>query len=233
MTDFIEVYPNALSTEFCQSFITKFEQSDHKNQGRTGGGVDTKKKISQDIYLNQHVEFQQELSQITQVCTEHILNYVCKYYFTLISGISITLKHPKTQEPVLLTADNFDEIGRPNALNLVKYLFRLAPINAQKYARGKGNYSYWHSEIFPQMGNNDALHRTLLFLIYLNDVEDGGETDFYYQKKSIKPKAGTMIIAPCGFTHTHRGNTPLSSDKYVLTSWLAFNPAQQIYTPIK
>jgi hypothetical protein len=43
MTDFIEVYPNALSTEFCQSFITKFEQSDHKNQGRTGGGVDTKK----------------------------------------------------------------------------------------------------------------------------------------------------------------------------------------------
>jgi len=231
MTDFIESYPNALSTEFCQSFIKSFEQSPHKNQGRTGGGVDETKKISQDIYLNQHPEFQQQLGVITKACTETITDYVCKYYFSLISGISITLKHPVTQQPVILTKENFEEVGKPNAMNLIRYLFRLAPINAQKYQQGKGNYNYWHSEIYPQTGNNDALHRVLLFLIYLNDVEDGGETDFYYQDKSIKPKAGTMVIAPCGFTHTHRGNVPKSNDKYVLTSWVLFNPAQQIYTP--
>jgi hypothetical protein len=80
------------------------------------------------------------------------------------------------------------------------------------------------------LGENKALHRVLLFLIYLNDVEEGGETDFYYQDKSIKPKAGTMVIAPCGFTHTHRGNIPISSSKYVLASWVSFNPANQIYT---
>jgi len=233
MTDFIEIYPEALSPEFCEQFIAHFERSPHKNQGRTGGGVDASKKLSEDIYLNQHPEFQQELATITQACTDKVTEYVSKYFFTLISGISITLQHPETKEPVVLTADNFEELGKPNAFNLLRYLYRLAPINAQKYKQNEGNYQYWHSEIYPQLGHNDALHRSLLFLIYLNDVEEGGETDFYYQEKSIAPKAGTMIIAPCGFTHTHRGNIPRSNDKYVLTSWVMFNPAQQIYTQPK
>jgi len=231
MTDFIEIYPNALSKDFCQQFITSFEQSPYKNDGRTGGGVDASKKLSQDIYLNQHPEFQQQLNTITQACTNKVVEYMSKYFFSVISSISLVVEHPVTKKPVQLTEENFAEIGLPNILNLIKYLFRLAPINAQKYQKNEGNYRYWHSEIFPQTGANDALHRVLLFLIYLNDVEDGGETDFYYQEKSIKPKAGTMIIAPCGFTHTHRGNVPISSDKYVLTSWVLFNQAQQIYTP--
>jgi hypothetical protein len=229
MTDFIEVYPNVLSQEFCTNFIQRFEESPHKYQGRTGGGVDTSKKLSQDIYLNQHSEFQPALQEITRVCTEQVTEYVKKYFFSLISGISLTVQHPITKQPVQLTADNFDEIGKPNAMNLMRYLFRLAPINAQKYDQGEGNYGYWHSEIYPQAGSNDALHRIFLFIIYLNDVEQGGETDFYYQNKSVKPKAGSMVIAPCGFTHTHRGNIPISSDKYILTSWVQFNPAERIY----
>jgi len=231
MTDFIEIYPNTLTTDFCQQFISSFEQSPYKNEGRTGGGVDITKKVSEDIYLNQHPEFQQQLSIITQACTSKIIDYMSKYYFSLISSIALTVEHPVTKEPVKLTSENFEEIGKPNIVNLVKYLFRLSPMNAQKYHKNVGNYNYWHSEIYPQTGNNDALHRIFLFLIYLNDVEEGGETDFYYQNKSIKPKAGSMVIAPCGFTHTHRGNVPVSSDKYVLASWVSFNTAQRIYTP--
>jgi len=231
MTDFIEIYPNALSPEFCQTFINQFEQSPHKNPGRTGGGVDTSKKLSDDIFLNQTPEFHPALNTILQACSTHISAYLSKYFFSLISGISLTVTHPMTKQPVQLTADNFAEIGQPNIVNLMRYLFRLAPINAQKYQQGKGNYGYWHSEIYPETGENNALHRLLLFIIYLNDVEQGGETDFYYQKKSITPKAGSMVIAPCGFTHTHRGNIPISNDKYVLTSWLLFNPANKIYTP--
>ena len=230
MTDFIEIYDNALSKEFCQSFIKQFDACPNKNQGRTGGGVDKSKKDSVDIYLNEVAEFNPAMEKIFFAATKHLTEYVTKYFFSLISGISITLKHPVTGAPTLLTVDNFDEIGKPQAQNIMRYLFRMAPINAQKYEKGVGNYGYWHSEIFPQPNGNEPLHRTLLFIIYLNDVEEGGETDFYYQGKSIKPKAGTMIIAPCGFTHTHRGNIPVSSDKYVLTSWMLYNKAEQIYT---
>ena len=231
MTDFIEVYPNALSPEFCQKFMLDFDNSPHQVPGRTGNGVDTTKKLSHDIYLSQHAEFQPALQTILQACSEHVTDYIGKYFFSLIGGISLTVQHPKTKQPVVLTVDNFEEVGKPNLFNLIKYLFNLAPVNAQRYEQGKGNYGYWRSEIFPQPGENKALHRVLLFLIYLNDVEEGGETDFYYQHKSIKPKAGSMVIAPCGFTHTHRGNIPISSSKYVLTSWVSFNPAKQIYIP--
>jgi hypothetical protein len=92
-----------------------------------------------------------------------------------------------------------------------------------------GNYGYWHSEVYPQLSHNEALHRTLLFMFYLNDVSEGGQTEFYYQNKSIRPKAGRMVIAPAYFTHTHRGCVPLSGDKYILTSWVLFNRAEQLY----
>ena len=66
-------------------------------------------------------------------------------------------------------------------------------------------------------------------MFYLNDVQEGGETEFFYQDLKIKPKKGTMVIAPAGFTHTHRGNKPISNDKYILTSWVLFNPGKVIY----
>ena len=58
-------------------------------------------------------------------------------------------------------------------------------------------------------------------MIYLNDVEEGGETEFLYQKIRIKPKSNMGLIWPGGFTHTHRGNPPLSGTKYILTGWIS------------
>ncbi len=66
-------------------------------------------------------------------------------------------------------------------------------------------------------------------MFYLNDIEEGGETEFYYQEKKISPKTGRCVIAPSGFTHTHRGNIPKSNDKYILTSWLKFKTAEELY----
>jgi hypothetical protein len=67
-------------------------------------------------------------------------------------------------------------------------------------------------------------------MFYLNDVDEGGTTDFVYQNRQIRPKVGRMVIAPAYFTHTHRGSMPISSDKYILTSWVLFNRAEKIYT---
>jgi len=139
------------------------------------------------------------------------------------------VKHPKTGQPVKLTHDNFAEVGLPNLSNLMTYLFRLGNINAQKYEKQQGGYPYWHSEVYPQSKGTDALHRILLFMFYLNDVDEGGETEFYYQDVSIKPRKGTMVIAPAYFTHTHRGNVPISNDKYILTSWVQFNQGNAIF----
>lgn len=230
MSNFIEVIDNVVSQELCDGFIQQFEQSQHTAPGRTGGGVDTDKKRSLDVSIAQHPEFKEQYQQLLPLVSQHVMAYFEKYFFALIGPIGLTVKHPETGQPVKLTADNFEQIGKPNLANLVQYLFRIGDINAQKYEVQKGGYPYWHSEVYPQTGNNDALHRIMLFMFYLNDVDEGGETDFYYQDVTVKPKAGRMVIAPAYFTHTHRGNIPRSNDKYILTSWILFNQADRIYT---
>ena len=62
--------------------------------------------------------------------------------------------------------------------------------------------------------------RTLAWMIYLNDVEDGGETEFPHQRMKIKPKENMGVIWPGGVTHFHRGNPPYSNEKFILTGWL-------------
>lgn len=90
-------------------------------------------------------------------------------------------------------------------------------IKIQKTAIG-GGYHGWHYEA----DNIENSRRVFAYILYLNDVEEGGETEFLYLHKRIKPKAGTLVIFPAGFIHTHRGNPPLSNEKYILTGWLEY-----------
>jgi hypothetical protein len=78
-------------------------------------------------------------------------------------------------------------------------------------------YHVWHLE--HGLGFDNEC-RALVFSIYLNDVEEGGETEFLHFSKRIKPKAGRIVIWPAGFPYVHRGNPPLSGEKYLLTSWM-------------
>jgi len=81
-----------------------------------------------------------------------------------------------------------------------------------------GGYHTWHFE----SSSREVSNRLMAWMVYLNDVEEGGETEFLYQHMRIKPKEGTLLIFPAGYTHTHRGNPPLSNSKYILTGWVEF-----------
>ena len=87
-------------------------------------------------------------------------------------------------------------------------------------------YHLFHAENVNWNLNN----RTMAWMVYLNDVEEGGETEFLYQKRKVKPKKGTILIWPGGYTHLHRGNPPMS-DKYIATGWYQGNIGlQQVHT---
>jgi len=88
-------------------------------------------------------------------------------------------------------------------------------VNIQKTKPGQG-YHAFHSERCNILSSG----RHLATMVYLNDVLDGGETEFLYQSRRVKPRAGRVVIFPVEWTHTHRGNPPLSGDKYIMTSWL-------------
>lgn len=227
--DFVAVYDNVLPNEFCRRLLRSFDQSPHRVPGRTGHGVDASKKVSEDISLNHYPDWSDALAEILQHSYPPLEHYLSELMFPLIGALSPSVADPVTGKPVSLTPENFATHGKPMLGDLVPYLYRYGLMNLQKYVAGKGGYFHWHSEIYPQDDKCEPLHRVLLFMFYLNDVDEGGETEFFYQKLKIAPKAGRMVIAPAGFTHTHRGNMPVSNDKYIATSWVMFQRAEQIY----
>jgi hypothetical protein len=92
-------------------------------------------------------------------------------------------------------------------------------INIQYYKPNEGYFS-WHCERASSLEPFASRH--LVFMTYLNDVDDAGETEFYYQKLKVKPKKGLTLIWPADWTHTHRGVTSPTQEKYIITGWLNF-----------
>ena len=93
--------------------------------------------------------------------------------------------------------------------------------NIQKYPIG-GGFKNWHCE---NTGHNIGGKRHLVFMTYLNDVEDGG-TEFLYQKITTPAKKGLTLIWPAPWTHTHRGQVSNTKEKYIVTGWYSFLESQ-------
>jgi hypothetical protein len=81
-----------------------------------------------------------------------------------------------------------------------------------------GGFHDWHYESSGKPENN----RLLNVQLYLNTVNEGGETEFLYLQRREKAVQGKLLIYPSSITHTHRGNTPLSNEKYILNGWVEF-----------
>ena len=97
---------------------------------------------------------------------------------------------------------------------LTKNNFFLFDVKAKKFPLG-GGFHDWHYETM----NRNSVARSFVVQMYLNTIEEGGETEFLYINKRVKAKQGRVVIFPAGYTHTHRGNPPIGKDKYLITSW--------------
>jgi hypothetical protein len=217
--DFIEMIDRALPGELCDRLIEQFEAHPEKRQGSTGSGIDPTKKLSLDITIDQFERFRETGQQVADSLLHYFAVYFLKYPF--FGSINPVLKNNQTGEETIVTLENRSFVDLDMMKIIVGKYFRLAPLNILKYEAGRGSYSQWHAEVFPD-ATGEALHRVAFFVYYLNDVAVGGETEFFFQKLKVNPQKGRLIMAPAGFTHTHRGNRPESGDKYIITSWLLF-----------
>jgi hypothetical protein len=82
----------------------------------------------------------------------------------------------------------------------------------------EGGFYRWHIE----KDSHEHRDRFIAFMLYLNTVESGGETEFLHQRVKFKPSQGDFLMWPAGYTHLHRGDPPFSEDKYILTGWVEF-----------
>lgn len=222
-TDFIGVYPGAVEPEFCQRLMEKFDASDDRQPGRAGPAVNRTKKLSTDINITGKADWAKEGAVLASRTLRGLVRYVRQHPFLLAGATSLARVDEQTGERVPITHEQVEQAPDGELAKMITLWYRLGTINLQKYDAGEGHYRAWHSEVAPSPADGgEALHRVLLWMYYLNDVDEGGETSFYFQDRRVTPRQGTLVIAPAGFTHTHRAEVPRSGDKYIATSWVLF-----------
>lgn len=192
--DFIGVYEKAFPLSVCNGIIDYFKRSEELNLIATDA---RKKQQGQDRHLIDD-------SSCDLGVTHNIQN---------LSTISKELL-PKFTEGLFKCWNDYCDtftVLEPTSINSHVH----SPwCKLQRSTIGQG-YHQFHFE----NGGLGVCHRLATWILYLNKVEEGGETEFLYYPRRVKPEAGTLVIFPAGYTHTHRGNQPLSGVKFIATGW--------------
>lgn len=93
--------------------------------------------------------------------------------------------------------------------------YALEELRVKKYNAGTDDQYAEHVDI----GNHNSVRRYLAFFLYLNDVEDGGETKFPYLNLSVQPKSGRLIVFPPMWMFPHAGMPLTNTPKYIVGSY--------------
>jgi hypothetical protein len=78
---------------------------------------------------------------------------------------------------------------------------------------------------FPEhvdVGDHASARRFVSALVYLNDVDEGGETVFPGWGQTIQPRAGTAVLFPPLWPWLHAGRPPISGAKWILSTYLHY-----------
>jgi|OM-RGC.v1.011236608 hypothetical protein len=191
---FIHTRKNALSKDVCESLIDIFEKrTELHNEGVFGSGGETVKDDS--IKSSTDVTFNPSYlddEDFGPIFNENLIP-------TLQNGLN--------------EYGNRFYLGMDNVCEMEISAF----FNMQRYKPG-GGYKIFHCE----RAGNQFFPRTLAWMIYLNDVETGGETEFFYQQLFERAEIGKLVIWPSDFTHMHRGIVAPYETKYILTGWYQY-----------
>lgn len=197
INNFVFVKDNAFSDEFCDEVVETFERYDAQNvtyEGQSGRGIDHTTKRTKDLDFLLIPELEKRFSK---EITSKFNHYLVEEYLT-------NLPHQ----------DKFP------ALNLFHGETFYECLQVQRYKKNEGHYNAWHIET----GNFQMSRRMFVFILYLTDVNKGGETEILYSGLKTKPKKGRLVIHPSSYPYVHKGHMPKDNDKYILTTWLSFNP---------
>ena len=188
---FIFVKDDALDADLCKRLIKIFDSHESKNRGMVTDGSVGGSRIDLSLKVT------------TEMSVSHSMKLldVDKLVFESLSrGFS----------------DYFINVYNNNPLYMTPFyngkLFDTG-FHIQKYEKNSGFYG-WHTD---ELVTENSIRR-FAFIFYLNTVIEGGETMFLNGK--VNPVRGRLLFFPSTWTYLHRGNVPISNDKYILTGWM-------------
>ena len=190
--EFIFERRDALTPEFCDEIIKIFKDNkESQYDGVTYAGLDDKIKKTRDLMLG-----------IDNYKFKNIINFINDNLMMMIKEFFDGLYEGKSYNDFSIISDK---------------LFLEQGLLIQHYEQNLGKFIY-HNDW--KHSNKDKSQRILTFIYYLNTVEEGGETEFFGGTEKIKPEKGKLVFFPATWTYPHRGNIPISSEKYIITGWL-------------
>jgi len=97
---------------------------------------------------------------------------------------------------------------------------RIDRLTMKKYRAQAGDRFQPHFDSIDEVAG-----RYMVFLWYLNDVDEGGTTRFTDIGVEVAPREGRLLMFPPYWMFQHVGNAPISNDKYILSTYLLFDMA--------
>lgn len=207
---FIRAYPDTLGRDGCERLLALYDREARaQRQGLTGGANGA------GMY-NPAFKRCRELSIGPETYPEAVQ----------MLGPSLLKSFGRYAEDV----PSFSMLQESNPLRDTGYLLQVYQPGKIPFAKGGDGFG-WHCDAFNPVSNA----RVLAVILYLNDVAEGGETQFSAWRAdglprttadeemlAVRPEAGTAIWFPPGFEFEHRGCTPRSSRKAIITSFIVY-----------
>lgn len=199
---FIKIYDSKFTLDYCNHVIKLFNNETQVMKGVSAAGMNIEIKDTIDYRIPsinkkdnslQIKDWLEVDSNIHKILSPTIKEYVLE--------INNTLHNPDQEDMYYLGSDAYNDTGH----------------QIQKYIKNEGHYKRYHNDF--SILKNTTYYRVMTYIIYLNTVEEGGETVFFGNYK-IKPTAGRIVIFPASWTYPHCGKVPISDDKYIVTGWL-------------
>jgi len=195
MDDFVYLNKTSLTKELCNEIIELFEDEEYSHYlGVTGGGFNPNVKRTIDFSLKNFFENDKNV-------LKHINKWE-KIIFFLENELSRNIKK-------YLKGLN----SKYDTLFFDKKKFETNGFLLHKYYKNDGKFDY-HNDSYFQNGK----HRVIVYLWYLNDVNEGGETEIF-DNVFVKPEIGKLLFFPALWYYKHKGHIPISNNKYVVTGW--------------
>jgi len=186
----------SLDISLCNRIIELYENEENKYEGVTRGGLNKSVKDTTDFVIPYDASSNTDWLNISDILYNELNKNLHKYI--------VKIRQYLNNEKYIL----FD------AKCLTENLFMI-----QKYIKNRGHYIYHNDSSFEP---DRTKYRVLTYLWYLNDITEGGETEFWGNYK-IKPTAGKLLIFPSSWSFPHCGKMPISDNKYIITGWLYLN----------
>lgn len=164
----------------------------------------------------------------------------CNHFIAMIDDVAVPSKRFDPENPVQYrTSYSGDLDPEDNFVRMIERrmadLMGMDPawaesIQGQRYQPGQEFHAHWDYFDTTAPYWKDATkrggQRSWTAMVYLNTVEEGGETDFPMIGISIPPQRGVLVIwnnmrpdgTPNLMTH-HAGKPVLQGTKYIFTKW--------------